>query len=144
MFLTERDGCEGVVKVFDGKQLKPGEVVTAVGKRAEYTDKSGNLKISIEVKAQEGGAVAFDGEPLPEGGTAVTLPRHQAAAGGQKSFLIFFYDRVLTKMKLKYTDEQNAASATHSVMTAYYRRDINEEELERWLSGPPEEEDIPF
>lgn len=144
LFGVERNGSEAVVKVFDGSCPASGTSITAVGKKSEY-----NGKFSLEVSPKFGGGIAFEGDPLHTVQSPTQQPTQQptqSSSSGSKSFLIFFYDRVLTKMNAKYKEESNAAAATHSVMIAYYRNDISEEELERWISGPSQEEvdDIPF
>ena len=65
MSLVEKGGSEGVVKVFDGSTLPIGKVITAVGMKTKYKD-----KYSIEVRANKGGGIALDGEPLATVGVA--------------------------------------------------------------------------
>jgi len=136
MTLTERDGCEGVVKLFDGSALPVGKIITAVGKKHKHGD-----KYSIEVKGPSAG-VALDGEPL----ATVEPPAHNRAAPapqatGRKSFLVIYYEEVLAKFRDIYADEQAMAAAVHSIMIAYNRNEISEEELSRWLAA---DDDVPF
>ena len=145
-FKVERDGCETKVKYWrPEKALSAGQVVTVVGGVEEYQGKK-----SVSVDAKKGGGVALDGEPL----ATVEPPAHNRAAPapaaapkpqatGRKSFLVIYYEEVLAKFKVIYDEEKNACAATHSVMIAYNRNEVSEEDLSRWLALAADD-DVPF
>ena len=143
MTLVEKGGSEGVVKNFDGSILPVGKVITVVGTKTKYND-----KYSVEVREKSGGGIALDGEPLatvepPAHNRAVPAPAAapKPQASGRKSFLVIYYEEVLAKFKVIYDEEKNACAATHSVMIAYNRNEVSEEELSRWLAA---DDDVPF
>lgn len=120
------------------RTLNVGDIVTVVGKVEEY-----NSEKSLSVDSGKGGGIAMDGEPLAHVAprTSQPAPRHEPVPE-RKSFLISYYERVLAKFDKIHGPERHAdaTTATHSTMIAYYRSDISEEELERWL----DEEDVPW
>ena len=139
-FKVERDGCETKVKYWrPEKVLSAGQVVTVVGGVEEYQGKK-----SVSVDAKKGGGIASEGEPLAVVAPTpqpTQAPAAQPKATGRKSFLVIFYEEVLKKFETLYSDEQAKAAAVHSIMIAYNRNEISEEELSRWLAA---DDDVPF